>query len=232
MSSNEVKSNQNHLLSRTDRRLRKWRVKSPRCFFLIFKLRWVYFGILTWIAAIVVTNLTVNKAHLKHSTGVDNHYTIAWTYVALAVAVVSILYPLALGLRDSMTNRAISLYEFLLDKTDNPRPPRLLQQYEEVLDRIAGFRYALFDKQIPFLVTFVAASVIRVLMCLSGIGIYPSDSRNLQLYEPQVYLGVYLLWAVWIGSVWQRYKPFQGLETLELHARGLKDFEARAKPWQ
>ena len=118
-----------------------------------------------------------------------------------------------------------------LEEVDEARWAYFDDQYESTLDQIARFRYFVFDKQLPFLVTFSAVTVVRVLLCLIGVGFAPTDSLDLQLFEPQVYILIYLVWAIWVAGVWQWYKPFQQIESLELAVYNRLDFEQRAKPW-
>jgi len=206
--------------------LTKWNKSYPRFFTYLFRPRWFYAGVLT---AILVAWLSTHLS-LMPSTGPENHYSIAWTYVAIAIAIVSLLYPQSLSIRESLTDRAINLHE-RLNHTNPKLDSSLNALYESALDDIAGFRFQLFDKQLPFLVSFTIISVLRALLCLLGLGIFSMDSFNTQILEPQIYLMVYISWIIWVAITWQIYKPFQKIETLELKTRNIPDFEERVKPW-
>ena len=199
-------------------------------FFFIYQMRWYYLGILTALYIIYGTHDLIAYIPLKHSTNISNHYTIAWTFIALSVAVVSLSYPLSLTIRDSLTNRVIQLHDFIKNPCNGIQDD-YEEKYEDALNKIALFRYVFFDMELPFLISFTAVSVVRVLLCLIGVGFYPIDNFSIQLYEPQLFLLVYLLWAIMVAITWEYIKPFKRIETMELHVRNRDDFESRVKPW-
>ena len=178
-------------------------------------------------------SLICTQLPFRHSTEVSNHYAIAWTYVTLVIAIVSLLYPLSLNIRDSLTTRLINSYDKLIENGNGELKKKELDIiFKEPIERVAELRFWVFDKQLPFLIAFAATSVVRVLLCLIGLGWYGLDDRfESQLLEPQLYVIVYLAWMIWVSATILILQPFKFLEKLEMSTRELPDFEKIVKPY-
>jgi hypothetical protein len=167
-------------------------------------------------AMMIAVSVGASRGELRHAASTDEFHNIAWPYVTLVIAVVSLLYPLALQLRDSLTSRLFAAFEALrqckkwtsavVDEQDTDY--RLFK--ERVLGPVATFRTRIFDQQLPFLIGFSAATVLRVLTCMIGLGPLPVSQ---QIIEPQLFVAVYLLWAGWVTVTVLQLRPFWAVET-------------------
>lgn len=182
---------------------------------LVWKARWFLVGVGSYFSVLALSA----ALPVKHSTGKENHYSIAWTYITLVVAVISILYPLALTIRDSLTARLFSSWVKLRERVGNEQDEEFKREFYSPLQR---FRTILFDIQLPILVTFSLLSVIRVLLCLISLGPLTLEQ---QLIEPQIYILAYLVWMIWVAGVVLWLRPYYVVETAETKALELPIFE-------
>lgn len=192
--------------------MRAW-IKTNHPF--VWSARWFLVGIASYFSILLLSA----ALPLKHSTGKENHYSIAWTYITLVVAVISILYPLALTIRDSLTARLFSSWVKLRETAGVEEDEKFTREFYRPLQR---FRTIVFDIQLPILATFSFLSVIRVLLCLMNLG--PMTVEQ-QIIEPQIYVMVYLAWMVWVAGVVLWLRPYYIVETAETRALGLPIFE-------
>lgn len=191
--------------------MRKWlQTKLP----WLWKSRWFAVGAGAYF---VVFGISA-ALRLRHSANKENHYSIAWTYVTLVIAIISILYPLALTIRDSLTGRLFAAYT-RLKETGRITDEEFRDHYYQPLQR---FRRILFDIQLPILASFSLLSVVRVLLCLMSLG---PLSVEQQMIEPQLYILGYLGWIVWVASVLLWLRPYYVVETAETQVLGLPVFE-------
>lgn len=184
----------------------------------LWKSRWFLTGAVAYLAVLGTSSLL----RLTHSAGRENHYSIAWTYVTLVVAIISILYPLALTIRDSLTARLFAAYG-RLKESGSIEDEEFRHDFYNPLRR---FRTILFDIQLPILATFSLLSVVRVLLCLMSLG---PLSVEQQMLEPQLYILAYLAWIVWVATVLLWLRPYYLVETAETKVLGLPVFEQSFK---
>lgn len=181
----------------------------PRSILIFWKFRWPVLGIFYFYFWLLISFLS----GASHSTGPENYYSIGWSYVSLVVGIISLMYPLALSIRQSLTTRF-----FEISKLFNGDVGIILGPYR----RLQDFRRILFDQQLPFIACFSAASVVRVMLCLINVG--PLSTKQ-QMLEPQVYVIGYLFWAFWAAFTFIRLKPFVAVEEIEAKYCNLPNFE-------
>lgn len=186
----------------------------------MYRARYLLSGLLLFLFVVTVVIPLCATYKLVPPTTSDNFYNIAWTYVTLAVAVVALTYPLALSLRESLTGRLFKAYESLQNGQLNVNDHKLDREtfLSQNYVRIRNFRKQVFDVQLPFFGTFVILSVFRTLLCLLGIGPLP---RAYQVFEPQIYAAVLLLWVVVLMISVLVTKPFAAVEDIETLLQGL-----------
>jgi hypothetical protein len=156
----------------------------------------------------------VNRADVYSET--------AWQYIALAVALVSVLYPLAIDIRDRFASRLFAAYEKLKrEKTDSQDAVRI---GDMCWNRIETFIDVFFHRQLPALAVFVVMTVIGTLLCLFRVGPLDREQQLLQLY---VYMLAYVLWIFWVAFNLIRTTPLQALELVEQVALNLKRWQRR-----
>lgn len=184
-----------------------------------WKLRWAlagiaYFGILLIISV---------KLNVNHTASVNNFYSIAWSYVTIVVAIISLLYPMALTIRESLTARLFEAHRKHMEIKGNKYSEEDKNDFIKYsYDPVQKFRKILFDQQLPLLASFSIVSVSRVLFCIINIGPYSSEQ---QIIEPQIYLIGYILWAGWAVISVVRLKPFYAIEIIEAKISDLPVFE-------
>lgn len=185
----------------------------------LITFRWAALGIvyfITWLLISAYMGLT-------HTTSTENYYTVAWTYVLLMTGVTSVIYPLFLRIRVSLTTRMFKA----IDDLARSRQENLTEQdkeriVENIFSRLQIFRQRLFDRQLPFLASFSGLSVLRVLSCMMNIGPYSAEQ---QIIEPQMYVIGLMLWMAWMVQTILVSQPIVTLEEAEARARDLPIFE-------
>ncbi len=165
-------------------------------------------------------------SNLTHSTGPENFHSIAWTYITLAIGITSLLHPLALTIRDSLTTRLFIAFEKLRAKRKG-EPVNFGDQdirdfMKHSYEPLQRFRKLLFDIQIPILAVFTLSSVVRTLLCLLQVGWL--DIRQ-QMIEPQFYMFAYVVWLIWVSLGFLILRPYYAVEKAEADILGLPTFE-------
>jgi len=212
------------------KRLRRFLVQLKRIlnwlWFWIRRFQWVIYGLLYFLFWwLCISQYIISRCiGLTHSTDVSNYYIIAWTYVTLVVAIISLAYPFSLNIRESLTTRLFKAHDKLKDTMSNNDLKKLFQNEYEVLRK---FRRALFDRQLPFIASFCGCSILRILFCLINVGPFPITQ---QIIEPQIYMVGFMFCAASVASTFLKWKPFYAIEKLEAEIRGLPPFELRDVP--
>lgn len=187
------------------------------------RAQWYLYGFAVFALVLFLPSLFP----FRHVATPADFHEIGWAYITLVIAVMSLLYPLALSLRESLTSRLFGAFDKFIAHSGEGTISLSDQRYLE-FDRttsapVRQFRKAVFDRQLPLLVSFSAASLIRVLACLLGIGPMPIER---QMLEPQLYVFVYISWAGWVTLTVLRFRPFFAVETAEARYRGLPPLDS------
>jgi hypothetical protein len=187
----------------------------------VWKARWFIVGSLAFLAVWALSTW----ANLTHSTGPENYHSIAWTYITLAIGITSLLYPLALTIRDSLTTRLFVAFDKLratkkhpIDFGDKDIQSFMTYSYKP----LQRFRTVLFDIQLPILAVFSLLSVVRTLFCLLQLGPLPVTQ---QMVEPQFYMFAYVVWLIWVSAGILILRPYYAIEKAETDILGLPNFE-------
>lgn len=188
----------------------------------LYKARWWLAGFGAFLGVWALSFLS----NFTHSTGPENFHSIAWSYITLAIGITSLLHPLALTIRDSLTTRLFIAFEKLRAKrgelpvnfADEDIQVFMTHSYEP----LQRFRRLLFDIQIPILAVFTLLSVVRTLSCLLQVGWL--DIKQ-QMIEPQFYMFAYVVWLIWVSLGFLKLRPYYAIEKAEADILGLPTFE-------
>jgi hypothetical protein len=158
---------------------------------------------------------------------VSEYHNIAWAYVTMVIAVLSLLYPLALALRESLTARLFAAFDELRKSVGHglsPDDAAVKGFEEETFVPIGRFRKWVFGRLLPAIAAFSICSALRVLTVMLGLGLGPGESHML---EPQLFVMVYLLWMASVMLAISKTQPFRAVERGEARARRLPPLERR-----
>lgn len=180
----------------------------------VWALRWYVFGLLCAVFLLAFGQCV----DFRYTGSSEGYGEVAWAYIAFAGAILSLLYPLALSVRESLTRRLFDSY--VKWKKKWPEREELFQARAWL--PMQNFRQDLFDRQLPTLAGFALFTVSRVLLCLLNRGPLKLDDQRI---EPQVYAIGYVLWALWVAISISRFRPFFAVEWAETQVNDLPPFE-------
>lgn len=175
----------------------------------------------------VAVSFGLSHAELRHVSAPSEFHEVGWSYVTLVISVLSLLYPLALTLRESLTARVFGVFDDLKSlggeevATDSLAVRRF---YEETVYPVQRFRRWVFGRQLPLLASFSICSTVRVLLCMIGVGPLPVSQ---QMLEPQVFAIIYLAWMITMMATIGATKPFRAVEIGEARVRRMIPLERR-----